>query len=805
MSGTQAALATAQRLAARLQENLAESTRDLGISALDGALNPGSSKYLEPGALSGEEGFRETRRLLESTRDRDREDGLRRVLAIMSKAQAGPSAGESSLGGATHARHAVSFFPFVSNCLSSSSLTVKSLVSTYIVRYATQSPDLALMVVNTYQKDLADSNPLVRALALRTLSGMNLDSTIGLVIMCLQRCSRDNSWYVRKASAGAIEAIGRLDPSQLPQLLPTLSLLLGDRSSLVLGAAYGALEQLCLNRWDLVHPHYRATCRLLVDADEWGQITLMRVLSAYARSNFQDPDRTIKGIDGKQALVDPDLDLLLRAAEPLLQSCNPAVVMACNSLLRNLAPRHYIERTIRPLLRLLHTTSEIQHSVLLSLIDCIESDVEVRSLLRPYLPEFFIRSSDTRATRSLKLLALTLLANQSNVQILYRELKVYVGDVDETFSALAIDAMGRCALAQPQAREEALATLLDLIDHSKGAVVDQSVTVIQLLLAQQPKGQPKLQHSRAAITTRLLGLVHQGKLASARSKSKIYWLVGQYSGEGLLSTIAPDALRIAALGFATETQETKMQIVSMAAKIVVRAQMDHSPLATKLLALVQYVIALSRYDLSYQVRDRARFMLGLLTSAGLIDTTSAAEKQSSFAQGLLIEDEAEAEAAADPPLSIERVCDILFKEHDATAELSLAHDRDLGPLSRLAGKRMPDDRPLPPWTEIATDPLCREPAQSAESTANGAIRSIAGSSERSHVSMKSRTASPVVLTPTARSGDMTPSRGPRNLDSFLASEGEEASSDEATSEEGEEQSSEASESEEEEGSTDEEA
>jgi AP-3 complex subunit beta len=207
-------------------------------------------------------------------------------------------------------RPVADFFPLVTNCLSSFSLTVRSLVSLYIIRQAALEPDVALLAVNTYQKDLTDSNPVIRGMALRVLSNMGLDSIAGLVVMSLKKGCRDGSWYVRRMAAIGIEKIyrffgsracqihlnvahraGRLDPGHLGSLLPILSTLLADRSALVVGSACATFDQICPGRFDLIHRHYRRLCRCLIDADEWGQVAIIKMLIRYARTQFLDPNR----------------------------------------------------------------------------------------------------------------------------------------------------------------------------------------------------------------------------------------------------------------------------------------------------------------------------------------------------------------------------------------------------------------------------------------------------------------------------------------------------------------------------------
>lgn len=62
----------------------------------------------------------------------------------------------------------------------------------------------ALLSVNYFQKDLSDTNPLVRAWALRTMAGIRLHAVAPLVLAAITKCARDPSAYVRKCAAYAL-------------------------------------------------------------------------------------------------------------------------------------------------------------------------------------------------------------------------------------------------------------------------------------------------------------------------------------------------------------------------------------------------------------------------------------------------------------------------------------------------------------------------------------------------------------------------------------------------------------------------
>ena len=184
------------------------------------------------------------------------------------------------------------FFTHVIKNIASPSLPVKKLVYIYLLQHAEHEPDTALLSINTIQKSLTDTNPQLRALALRVMSGIRVPVISQIVSLGIKRGVGDMSPLVRRAAAMAIPKCYSLDPTTEPQLLEYLSTLLGDKQYFVTGAAVAAFLEMCPSRLDLIHPHYRSLIRKLVDMDEWGQLATLRLMMLYARKCF--PRRTKK-------------------------------------------------------------------------------------------------------------------------------------------------------------------------------------------------------------------------------------------------------------------------------------------------------------------------------------------------------------------------------------------------------------------------------------------------------------------------------------------------------------------------------
>lgn len=137
--------------------------------------------------------------------------------------------------------------------------------------------------------DLAGGNQLIRGLALRVMSSIRLPDIIQIQILAIRKCSTDRSPYVRKCSAIALTKAYSVDPSQVCELEEVLATLLDDSSTMVLGSAVSAFNEICPLNFKLIHPCYRKLCHLLPDMDEWAQAPLLGLMTRYVRTFFTDP------------------------------------------------------------------------------------------------------------------------------------------------------------------------------------------------------------------------------------------------------------------------------------------------------------------------------------------------------------------------------------------------------------------------------------------------------------------------------------------------------------------------------------
>ncbi|KAI9280476.1 adaptin N terminal region-domain-containing protein [Sporodiniella umbellata] len=657
----------AAKLSQKVSLGLVNNARELGFPGGDSG-----AQYFD----TSEEKMRNIKRQLDSKNDREKLDGLKRLIAMISKG-----------------RDVSEFFPDVVKNVVSQNIEVRKIVYIYLLRYAEQEPDLALLSINSFQKDLSDKNQIIRAMALRVMSGIRVPVISPIVLLGIKKCITDPSPYVRKTAAHAIPKCYSLDDSQKEALVDIIASLLKDRSNIVIGSTIMAFNEVCPTRYDLIHPCFRKLCSVLGDCDEWGQMSILGVLLRYGRSQFLNPNgngedksRTPpkkKTVQSNKAFyssdeseddaviaddtidLDVDHELLLKSCLPLLQSRNSGVVLAVTKLYYYLAPAAEAEKLTKSLIRLLRSHRELCYVVL--------TNIATMAASRPYLFEshfqqFYAQSTEPVFIRNTKLDILTTIANESNIHTLLSELQQYVKSPNKDFVAATIQAIARCATNVPAASDQCIRLLMKLLHSKNELVVAESVLVLTRLLKA-----PSQERSKSVISlVKLLENIHVPK-----ARANVFWLVGQYAE--ILPKVGPDVLRQAVKGFTKEENVTKLQIITLSAKLICL-----DPEHPALILLNQYLFGLARYDVDYDVRDRARFLRVLTITQGEEKAGLSALKQN--------------------------LKEIILSNKSPIAENGAqeASTYMVGSLSLLANQPLPGYEPLPDFPENQPDPNVRD-------------------------------------------------------------------------------------------------
>lgn len=226
----------------------------------------------------------------------------------------------------------------------------------------------------------------------------------------------------------------------------------------------------------------------------------------------------------------------------------------------------------------------------------------------------------------------------------------------------------------------------------------------------------------------------------------------------------------------------KLQIVTLAAKLFIMSPTDRT-----LGLLSRYVFSLARYDMNYDVRDRARMVTSLLVGVApnsLVNGDEQSEERSGVVlrreQIRLVLFEGKSGVVNDEPSHLGAHLFYLLK----IKMLRRGTDDEnvmIGTVSVITGKPMRMDDVLPDWLERGVESSLRDSEDDAPPLDIPTALSSGGKQV-----MKGVLTPPVVLTP---SGGSSPRNGGawRDLDSFYAEPEEESEGEGEEEDDGEEE------------------
>ncbi|MGK3743333.1 MAG: AP-1 complex subunit beta-1 [Bacillariaceae sp.] len=408
-------------------------------------------------------------------------------------------------------------FTDVLNCVQTGNIELKKLVYLYLINYAKTQPELTLLAVNTFVKDSADANPLIRALAVRTMGCIRVDRITEYLCEPLGRALRDDGPYVRKTAAVCVAKLYDIAPELVAErgFLDTLHDLISDSNPSVVANAVAALSEIAESSGKDVMKVSAAVLQKLLAAlnecTEWGQVFILDSLSKYTPA------------DGREA------EGIIERVTPRLQHANSAVVMSAvkvilsymelmgSSNIRSDAIRSLTRKLAPPLVTLLNSEPEIQYVALRNINLIVQKRPHI---LENEIKVFFCKYNDPIYVKMEKLEIIIKLVSEKNIDQVLLELKEYSTEVDVDFVRKSVSAIGRCAVKLERAAERCIGVLLELIQTKVNYVVQESVIVIKDIFRRYPN------RYESIIATLCDNL---DTLDEPLAKASMIWIIGEYA------------------------------------------------------------------------------------------------------------------------------------------------------------------------------------------------------------------------------------------------------------------------------------
>ncbi|XP_072984267.1 beta-adaptin-like protein C [Typha latifolia] len=406
-----------------------------------------------------------------------------------------------------------SLFTDVVNCMQTENLELKKLVYLYLINYAKSQPDLAILAVNTFVKDSQDPNPLIRALAVRTMGCIRVDKITEYLCDPLQRCLKDDDPYVRKTAAICVAKLYDINAELVEDrgFLETLKDLISDNNPMVVANAVAALAEIQENSTQPIFEITSHTLSKLLAAlnecTEWGQVFILDALSRYKAADAREAENIVERVTPR--LQHANCAVVLSAVKMILQQME---LITGTDVVRNLC-----KKMAPPLVTLLSAEPEIQYVALRN----INLIVQKRpTILAHEIKVFFCKYNDPIYVKMEKLEIMIKLASDRNIDQVLLEFKEYATEVDVDFVRKAVRAIGRCAIKLERAAERCISVLLELIKIKVNYVVQEAIIVIKDIFRRYPNTYESI------IATLCESL---DTLDEPEAKASMIWIIGEYA------------------------------------------------------------------------------------------------------------------------------------------------------------------------------------------------------------------------------------------------------------------------------------
>ncbi|KAG6897471.1 hypothetical protein C0992_001246 [Termitomyces sp. T32_za158] len=459
-------------------------------------------------------------------------------------------------------------------CLGTPLLEIKKMVYLFLVSYGKSKPDQIHIVIPNFLADCSDHNPLIRALAIRTMSYIPIPVVTDSLIEPLRHCLKDRDPYVRKTAAICVAKLYTADPRRAEKagFVEMLRDLMLDGNATVVANAVAALSEIGDRQDGVIFKLNLATANKLLTAlgesSEWGQIYILDTLLRYV------PERHA------------DAELMAERIIVQLQHANSAVVLTTIKvllyLMNYMENRKLIDYCCKKMgpplgeyvefaeMTLLSSGPEVQYVALRNILLIIQRRPAV---LKNDVKVFFCKYNDPIYVKLAKLEIMYRLARAENtdevlteleecvplfgVSILYNSENRYASEVDVDFVRKAVRSIGRLAIKVEAGADKCIQVLLSLIDTKVSYVVQEAVIVTKDIFRRYPGKYegiiPKLCEN--------LDLLDEPE-----SKAAMVWILGQFSNR---IDNADELLDDLLYTFLDESVEVQLALLTAAVKLFI--------------------------------------------------------------------------------------------------------------------------------------------------------------------------------------------------------------------------------------------
>ena len=405
---------------------------------------------------------------------------------------------------------------------------------------------MTIMAVNTFVKDCDDPNPLIRALAVRTMGCIRVDKITEYLCEPLRKCLKDEDPYVRKTAAVCVAKLYDISADMVQEqgFLDALKDLLSDSNPMVVANAVAALSEIGRDDF-LTKSVVNKLLTALNECTEWGQIFILDAVAEYHPADPREAQSICERVTPRlshanAAVVLSTIKVLMRFMELI-----PDVDYK-TGLLRKLSP---------PLVTLLSSEAEVQYVALRNINLIVQKRPEI---LKHEIKVFFVKYNDPIYVKLEKLDIMIRLASPHNIAQVLAELREYATEVDVDFVRKAVRAIGRCAIKVENSAERCVSTLIELIQTKVNYVVQEAIVVIKDVFRKYPN---KYESIIATLCENL------DSLDEPEARAAMVWIIGEYAER---IDNADELLESFLDGFNDEATQVQLQLLTAIVKLFLK-------------------------------------------------------------------------------------------------------------------------------------------------------------------------------------------------------------------------------------------
>lgn len=460
-------------------------------------------------------------------------------------------------------------FPAIVKNMETQNMELKKLIYLYIINYAKQHSELAILATNTFRKDAVDKkNPFMRGLAVRTMGCLRVKEIIEYLIQPLKEALNDEDPYIRKTGVLCVAKLYDSHPELIEELelIKVVNAMLGDDNSMVMSNAIMCLQNINSKGGPKMQLDFRLISKMLLalnEANEWSQSIILDAISNYEAQQPSEAERVLERVAVQT--THRNSGVVLSAVRVMVKMLD---YLDDLDMIRN-----YSRRVTPSLITLLSAENEIKFVALKN----IAVIVEKRPLIvEQELNNFFCNFSDPIYVKTQKLEIIVKLANEDNIDQILHELKEYVLEVDIDFVRKCIKAIGKLAIKIEPASDKCVQALWDCLKQKSNLVLQESIIVIKDIFRRYPqKYEGLLPELCAEIKT----------IDEPESRAALVWILGEYvedieNADEIIGNFFLESFR-------EEAPQVQTQILTTCVRLCLVSPKEGKPLLMKVFKVME--------------------------------------------------------------------------------------------------------------------------------------------------------------------------------------------------------------------------